>query len=87
MQIICIKCIHMYTCKLYMHIYTYKHICTVNHIYIHIYTFIGQLYIATDTDYIYTCVLYIHADAQLYTTHKTSGSERKPGQCSWQKQE
>lgn len=53
-----------------------------DHIYIYTHSQVNDTYSFTHINYtnIYTCVceLYIHTYTQLYTTHETSGSERKP---------
>ena len=59
-------------------------VCACDHIYIYIHTHsqVNDTYWFIHINYtnIYTCMceLYIHTDTQLYTTHETSGSERKP---------
>lgn len=52
------------------------------HVIIYIYTHpqVNDTYSSTHINYtnICTCELYIHTYTQLYITHETSGSERKP---------
>lgn len=56
--------------------------CDYIYIYIHTHSQINDTYSSTHINYtnVYTCVceLYIHTYTQLYITHETSGSERKP---------